>query len=176
MIDLGAAMLRQLPAETAHRATLALLRAAGPWLPAPAPDDPRLSMRALGFDFANPIGLAAGFDKAAALADYVTVNVSSPNTPGLRGLQNREELTRLLGAVTEARVRMTGGAASSPIARKPILLKIAPDLDLHALDEIADVVRASGIEGLIVSNTTTARPNLKSRHAGEAGRRSGKPP
>jgi dihydroorotate dehydrogenase len=54
-------------------------------------------------------------------------------------------------------------------------LKIAPDLDLHALDEIADVVRASSIEGLIVSNTTIARPTLKSRHAGEAGGLSGQP-
>ena len=58
---------------------------------------------------------------------------------------------------------------------KPILLKIAPDLDAAALDEIADVVRASGIEGLIVSNTTIARPSLKSAHAGETGGLSGKP-
>jgi dihydroorotate dehydrogenase len=59
--------------------------------------------------------------------------------------------------------------------RKPILLKIAPDLDLQAMDEIAEVVRASGIEGLIVSNTTIARPVLKSRHADESGGLSGKP-
>jgi dihydroorotate dehydrogenase len=107
------------------------------------------------------------FFELAPRADYVTVNVSSPNTPGLRGLQNREELTRLLSAVIEARAKLG--------ARKPILLKIAPDLDLHALDEIADVVRTSGIEGLIVSNTTIARPVLKSRHAGETGGLSGRP-
>ena len=59
--------------------------------------------------------------------------------------------------------------------RKPILLKIAPDLDPHAMDEIAAVVRASGIEGLIVSNTTLARPPLRSRHAEETGGLSGKP-
>jgi dihydroorotate dehydrogenase len=106
-----------------------------------------------------------GFAALAPLADYVTVNVSSPNTPGLRGLQNREELTRLLDSLISAR----------GTKRKPILLKIAPDLDRHALDEIADVVRASAIEGLIVSNTTIARPPLKSSHAQEAGGLSGMP-
>jgi dihydroorotate dehydrogenase len=107
------------------------------------------------------------FDMLGPLADYVTVNVSSPNTPGLRGLQNRNELTRLLGTLTEAREK-------KPVLI-PILLKIAPDLDDAALDEIAGVVLASGIEGLIVSNTTIARPLLQSAHAGEMGGLSGKP-
>jgi dihydroorotate dehydrogenase len=106
-----------------------------------------------------------GFAALAPLADYVTVNVSSPNTPGLRGLQNREELTRLLDSLITARAGKS----------KPLLLKIAPDLDQHALDEIADVVRTSGIEGLIVSNTTIARPQLKSSHAQETGGLSGRP-
>ena len=106
------------------------------------------------------------FAELAPLADYVTVNVSSPNTPGLRGLQGKDELTRLLGTLIEARSRH---------GHKPLLLKIAPDLDLHALDEIAQVVRESGIEGLIVSNTTIARPALASPHAGETGGLSGKP-
>ena len=106
------------------------------------------------------------FARLAPLADYVTVNVSSPNTPGLRGLQNKDELTRLLSTLVEARGRH---------GHKPLLLKIAPDLDASAMDEIADVVRASGIEGLIVSNTTIARPPLRSRHAKEAGGLSGKP-
>jgi dihydroorotate dehydrogenase len=106
-----------------------------------------------------------GFAALAPLADYVTVNVSSPNTPGLRGLQNREELTRLLASLTALR----GGGV------KPILLKIAPDLDDHALDEIADVVRTSRIEGLIVSNTTIARPALQSPLGRETGGLSGKP-
>jgi dihydroorotate dehydrogenase len=105
------------------------------------------------------------FDALAGLADYVTVNISSPNTPGLRGLQNREELTRLVSTVLEAR-----GAA-----RKPVLVKIAPDLDDTALDEIAGVALMSGIDGLIVSNTTIARPVLKSAHAGETGGLSGAP-
>jgi dihydroorotate dehydrogenase len=115
-----------------------------------------------------------GFAALAPLADYVTVNVSSPNTPGLRGLQNREELTHLLASLTALRGGSFDGA---PVARgvKPILLKIAPDLDEHALDEIADVVRASGIEGLIVSNTTIARPTLHSPLARETGGLSGTP-
>ena len=117
---------------------------------------------------------AAAFGALAPLADYVTVNVSSPNTPGLRGLQNKDELTRLLAALTEARAR------SSRLREKdgrgcPILLKIAPDLDEHALDEIAAAVTVGGIEGVIVSNTTIARPPLKSRHAAEAGGLSGRP-
>ena len=106
------------------------------------------------------------FSELGELADYVTVNVSSPNTPGLRGLQNREELTRLLDTMTETRAKHM---------HRPILLKIAPDLDEAALDDIAAVVRASGIEGLIVSNTTIARTALKSSHANETGGLSGAP-
>jgi dihydroorotate dehydrogenase len=109
------------------------------------------------------------------LADYVTVNVSSPNTPGLRGLQNKDELSKLLGIMTNARAKLFDSTPQTHGMRKPILLKIAPDLDLQALDEIAEVVRASGIEGLIVSNTTVARPLLRSRHGDEAGGLSGKP-
>ena len=265
--DLVTGLLRGLEAETAHKATIALLKAGGGLIPARGPDDPRLAVRAFGLDFPNPVGLAAGFDKdaevpdamarfgfgfvecgtvtprpqqgnprprlfrlpedgaiinrmgfnnggmaaaaarlkarltshgrggivginigankdsadriadyaacyemLAPLADYVTVNVSSPNTPGLRGLQNREELTRLLGSLAQLRARTV---------MRPLLLKIAPDLDDHALDEIADVVRAhgfsGGIEGLIVSNTTIARPPLRSGHAAEAGGLSGAP-
>ena len=258
MIDFSAALLRHLPAETAHDVSLTLARAAGPFMPPPAPDDPRLAVSAFGLNFPNPVGLAAGFDKNAAvpdamaqfgfgfvecgtvtprpqagnpqprlfrlaedgavinrmgfnnggmeaaatnlqrrwgkglvginigankdsedraadyekafarlapLADYVTVNVSSPNTPGLRGLQNRDELTGLLDKLVSLRA-----------GRKiPLLLKIAPDLDEKAQDDIADVVRGSGIEGLIVSNTTIARPALKSPHASESGGLSGKP-
>jgi dihydroorotate dehydrogenase len=108
----------------------------------------------------------ATFAKLAPLADYVAVNVSSPNTPGLRGLQQRGELTTLLSALVEVRGDK----------RVPLLLKIAPDLDAHALDDIAAVVLASGIEGMIVTNTTIARPaSLKSRFASETGGLSGKP-
>ena len=270
LVDLGAGLVRQLPAEAAHRATLKLLRAVNPLLLSAVPDDPRLHVNAFGLNFPNPVGLAAGFDKnaqvpdamakfgfgfvecgtvtpkpqagnprprlfwlgrdgavinrmgfnndgsavaarnlrarkrhgivginigankdstgadrisdyawcfaeLAPLADYVTVNVSSPNTPGLRGLQNRDELTKLLGIMTNARAQLFDTTPQAHGMRKPILLKIAPDLDSHAMDEIADVVRASGIEGLIVSNTTIGRPPLRSRHADEAGGLSGKP-
>jgi dihydroorotate dehydrogenase len=109
---------------------------------------------------------ATCFAQLAPLADYVTANVSSPNTPGLRGLQNKDELTRLLGTLTEAR---------SKGRHLPILLKIAPDLDAAALDDIAQVVLGSAIEGLIVSNTTIARPPLASTHAQEQGGLSGAP-
>jgi dihydroorotate dehydrogenase len=101
------------------------------------------------------------------LADYVAINVSSPNTPGLRGLQNRDELARLLGALVDKRTQRS--------IEVPLLLKIAPDLDEQALDDIATVVLASGIEGLIVSNTTLARPPLRSLHASQTGGLSGKP-
>ena len=110
----------------------------------------------------------AAFARLAPLADYVTVNVSSPNTPGLRGLQGRDELTALLSALTEERTKRA--------LRVPLLLKIAPDLDEPALDDIAAVAGASGIEGLIVSNTTIARPaTLKSPLAKEPGGLSGAP-
>ena len=109
---------------------------------------------------------ALSFVRLAPLADYVTVNVSSPNTPGLRGLQNREELSQLLTTLTS--VRAQG-------AQKPILLKIAPDLDAQALDDIAQVVTDAHIEGVIVSNTTIARPPLRGSHAQETGGLSGQP-
>ena len=221
--DLAARLLRTLPAETAHRATVRLVGLMAPLLSGPPADDARLRVSAFGFQFPNPVGLAAGFDKdaevpnamlklgfgfvecgtvtprpqagnprprvfrlpedgavinrmgfnnqgmeaaarrlearqgkgivginigankdsgdrvadyakgfarLAPLADYVTVNVSSPNTPGLRGLQNKQELTGLLSALMETRA---GNGF------KPVLLKIAPDLDDHALDTLLDV-------------------------------------
>ena len=255
-LNFGAALLRQLPAETAHDLTLALVGRMP--LPRRFADPPSLKLDVLGLSFPNPVGLAAGFDKNAAvpdamgklgfgfvecgtvtprpqggnprprlfrlaedravinrmgfnnegmlaaaknlaarqgkgivginigankdsqdrigdyrlafiqlapLADYVTVNISSPNTPGLRGLQNKDELTRLIDAVLQARGEM----------RQPVLVKIAPDLDDEALDQIAAVALMKGIDGLIVSNTTIARPALKNRHAGETGGLSGAP-
>jgi dihydroorotate dehydrogenase len=254
-------LLKILPAEPAHRATIALLKRGGRLLPAAPPDDPKLAISLFGKDFPNPVGLAAGFDKnaevpaamlrlgfgfvecgtvtpkpqsgnqrprmfrltadravinrlgfnnqgmeiaarrlaarrptgitginigankdsqnrigdyrkafarLAPLADYVTVNISSPNTPGLRGLQNRGELEKLLALLTEERAR-----AGIAIA---LLLKIAPDLDEHALDDIAATVLSCGIEGVIVSNTTLARPaTLASANANETGGLSGAP-
>ena len=261
IFDAAAAILRALPPETAHRATLRATNIFGPLLPRAPADDPALAVEAFGLRFPNPLGLAAGFDKdalipdamlkfgfgfvecgsvtprpqagnpkprlfrlgedravinrmgfnnagmevaaarlaarpragivginigankdsadriadyraafarLAPLADYVTVNVSSPNTPGLRGLQNRDELGKLLGILTGERTRLS--------LSQPILLKIAPDLDEPALDDIASVIGEAAIDGLIVSNTTIARPvTLKSAQAKEQGGLSGAP-
>jgi len=257
----GTHLIRLLPPEAAHRATIALLRAGAPLLPDPPADDPCLAMKVLGLSVPNPVGLAAGFDKdgevpdamlklgfgftecgtitprpqpgnpkprlfrlredlavinrlgfnsrgmeaaharlsrrrrrgivginlgankdsadriadylegmrrLAPLASYVTVNISSPNTPGLRGLQDRASLERLLHGLQD--VRQETRLAT------PILLKIAPDLDPHALDEIADVCLKAGIEGIAIGNTTVERPlYLKSKYKNEAGGLSGAP-
>ncbi|MGD0142943.1 MAG: quinone-dependent dihydroorotate dehydrogenase, partial [Rhizomicrobium sp.] len=261
LMDVGAALLRCLPPETAHRATLKLLRMSAPFLPAASQDDSRLGVTAFGLDFPNPIGLAAGFDKDAEVpdamlklgfgfvecgsitprpqtgnprprlfrlagdravinrmgfnnrgmdpaahrlsgrarrgilglnigankdsadriddyrmaferlapfADYVAINVSSPNTPGLRGLQNKDELARLLGLLTEARATLGQSRA--------LLLKIAPDIDDAAMDDIANAALSFGIEGLIVGNTTVSRPaTLTAASVRETGGLSGAP-
>lgn len=109
-----------------------------------------------------------GLKELGPLASYMTVNISSPNTPGLRGLQNKAELETLLTALTEARAKLG--------RRVPLLVKIAPDLDEQACADIAEVTLAKGIDGLIVSNTTIARPSsLKSQRANETGGLSGAP-
>jgi dihydroorotate dehydrogenase len=259
LLDLGARLLRSLPPEASHRATIRLTKLVGPLLPTPPPDDPRLAVEAFGLRFSNPVGLAAGFDKdgelpdamlklgfgfaevgtvtprpqsgnpqqrlfrlaedravinrmgfnnagmdamaarlttrrkrgilginigankdsadripdyreafarLAPFADYVAVNVSSPNTPGLRALQNRDDLARLLGALNDERVRIA----------KPLLLKIAPDLDQHALDDIAEIALAAKLDGIVATNTTIERPpGLRSPLARETGGLSGAP-
>jgi dihydroorotate dehydrogenase len=260
LYDLASALMRLLPPEAAHRATI---RALG-LVPARAPpaDDPILAVEAFGRRFANPVGLAAGFDKdadvprqalglgfgfvevgtitprpqpgnprprvfrlardravinrygfnskgldhaaralerarsaglpgpvgvnlgknkdsadaaadyaagaarLAPLADYLVVNVSSPNTPGLRALQGPAPLRHLLAAVR----------AALPAAPPPLLLKVAPDLTEDDKADIARVALAAPADGLIVANTTIGRPPaLKSRHRGEAGGLSGAP-
>ena len=98
------------------------------------------------------------------VADYLTVNISSPNTPGLRALQDKAALDDLLAAVTEAR-----GAGP------PVFLKVAPDLEPSEIGDIVDVAMARRIDALIVSNTTISRPRLKSSHGGEGGGLSGAP-
>lgn len=104
----------------------------------------------------------------AAYADYLVMNISSPNTPGLRGLQNRAELAQLLATAKEAR----DGAAKQP----PLLVKIAPDLTEEMCADIAEVVLAAQVDGLIVSNTTVARPaELPEQFKTEAGGLSGAP-
>ena len=261
LFPLARPVLSRLDPELAHNLTINALRlfnrSAEKRL-----DDPRLRVHALGLDFSNPIGLAAGFDKNAEvteamlafgfgfveagtitpcpqagnpkprifrltedravinrlgfnnkgvmaarnqllrlqdrpgirgvnigankdttdrvadyvqalkelgpLASYVTINISSPNTPGLRGLQNKAELEGLLAALMDARATL-----ARPV---PVLVKVAPDLDDEACADIAAVALARGIDGLIVSNTTIARPpSLKSALATETGGLSGAP-
>ena len=254
-------LLRTAGPERAHRLSLVALRrglAGGD----ATPDDPRLAVQALGLRFANPIGLAAGFDKdavavapltrlgfgfvetgtvtprpqqgnprprlfrldadravinrmgfnnaglsaflrnltegraarrpgvpvgvnvginkdgadperdypalvaaVAPLADYVVINVSSPNTPGLRDLQNEARLRAILQAVRTAVPQ-----------RPPLLVKIAPDLTEAGLEVVVAACIEGGAEGMIVANTTVTRPaGLRSRRAGEAGGLSGAP-
>jgi dihydroorotate dehydrogenase len=255
-------VLRRLPAETAHQAGLALIRAAGVpgvaqvlrrWL---GPRDPVLRVRALGLEFPGPLGLAAGFDKdarataglgalgfgfvevgtvtaraqpgnprprmfrlpadqalvnrmgfnnegaaaaaarlrrrpgrrrggpvvgvnigktravpdqeaaadyagsaraVAKVADYVVVNVSSPNTPGLRDLQAADRLRPVLVAVRSA---LDGAAAGG--RRVPLLVKIAPDLAGEDIDAVADLAVELGLDGIIATNTTVSRDGLAS--------------
>lgn len=113
-----------------------------------------------------------GVERFAPLASYLTVNISSPNTPGLRDMQARASLAELLSRVVDAR-----DAAIAKAGRKvPLFLKIAPDLQQADLEDIAAEVLEKGIEGVIVSNTTISRPTLKSpAHTGETGGLSGKP-
>jgi dihydroorotate dehydrogenase len=106
----------------------------------------------------------AGVTAMSPVADYLTVNISSPNTPGLRNLQAGGELVELLAAVREVR---TPGL--------PVFLKVAPDLEAGDHERIVRAAIDHGIDALIVSNTTISRPPLKSSHANEAGGLSGRP-
>ena len=109
-----------------------------------------------------------GLRRVAGFCDYVTVNVSSPNTPGLRALQTRAALDELLGRLADVRAEI----GTTP----PVFLKVAPDLEPDEPGEIAAAVRRHGFDGIIVSNTTVERPaSLRSRHAGETGGLSGAP-
>ena len=102
----------------------------------------------------------------APLATYLAVNISSPNTPGLRALQDEGALVALIDAVYEAR-----GERGLP----PVFLKVAPDLESADIDAIARIASDKGLDALIVSNTTITRPALQSHHGGETGGLSGAP-
>jgi dihydroorotate dehydrogenase len=263
LFDLALPLLRWLPPETAHRATISALRA-GLVPRRTRPDPASLAITLWGRDFPNPIGLAAGFDKdaevpdamlrfgfgfveigtvtprpqpgnprprlfrlledealinrlgfnndglaaaatrlkgrrnepgivganvgknrdtvddladyvqgvtaLAPLADYLVVNVSSPNTPGLRELQRKSRVTALIERLMAAR------AAITPDHPPPLLLKIAPDLRDEERADLATAALDTGIDGLIVANTTVARPpELMSPQAHEPGGLSGRP-
>ena len=105
-----------------------------------------------------------GVRAMSEVASYLTVNISSPNTPGLRGLQDEGALDDLLAAVRDARTKSI-----------PVFLKVAPDLGEGDPERIVRSAIDHGIDGLIIANTTVSRPPLKSRHAGEQGGLSGAP-
>jgi dihydroorotate dehydrogenase len=108
----------------------------------------------------------------APVASYFTVNVSSPNTPGLRNLQQSAALDDLLARVIDARERVRRNAGDSPV-----LLKIAPDLSLAELDDVVHIARSRRVDGMIVANTTLARPSTlrETSRAAEQGGLSGRP-
>ena len=118
-----------------------------------------------------------GLRRLWTLADYFTLNVSSPNTPGLRDLQAKAALQDLLGAVAEARAELKAVHGVD----RPLFLKVAPDLGPHvaeerAVEDIVETAVACGLDGLIVSNTTISRPDsLAGDHRGETGGLSGAP-
>jgi len=156
-------------------------------------DDKKLERNLFGLTFKNPVGLAAGFDKNAVLfdelshfedyllcfndlfehVDYFVVNVSSPNTPNLRELQDKEPLTKLLKLLQAENDKM---AKFCPHGKtKPILLKIAPDLTNEQLLDIIDIVKETKIDGVIATNTTISRDGITSKNKNEVGGLSGKP-
>jgi dihydroorotate dehydrogenase len=108
----------------------------------------------------------------APVASYFTVNVSSPNTPGLRNLQQAAALDDLLAKVIDARERVRSSAGDTPV-----LLKIAPDLSLAELDDVVHIARSRRVDGMIVANTTIGRPSTlrEQARAGEQGGLSGRP-
>jgi len=105
-----------------------------------------------------------GVSAMRSAADYLTVNISSPNTPGLRALQDKGALSELLAAVMEAR-------GKGP----PLFLKVAPDLEPEEIEDIVAATIDHRVDALIVGNTTVTRPALRARHRGEAGGLSGEP-
>jgi dihydroorotate dehydrogenase len=111
-------------------------------------------------------------EKLSPVASYITVNVSSPNTPGLRDLQRADALDELLARIVAARNRMRERAGPTPV-----LLKIAPDLTLNDLDDVVGIARSRRIDGMIVGNTTISRPqSLRNRNKSkESGGLSGRP-
>ena len=111
-----------------------------------------------------------GLKNLGPLSHYITINISSPNTPGIRDLQHRGKIENLIKALYKVKKN------SPNLEKKPILLKISPDLDDEQLRDISLISLANGIDGLIITNTTLGRPNtLNSKHNNEIGGLSGKP-
>jgi dihydroorotate dehydrogenase len=130
----------------------------------------------LGMNKATPIEEAASDYQQliyafASLVDYLVINISSPNTIGLRRLQARELMDQLMSELNQVRVDQQT-VLDCPI---PLLVKLAPDLTDPELDDALDVIQSRGIDGVIATNTTVARPGLKSINARESGGLSGVP-
>lgn len=114
----------------------------------------------------------AGIARLSGLVDFLVVNLSSPNTPGLRNLQARAEMDGVIRRALAARQL----AAADPTTRPPLLVKVAPDLDADGLADVAAVALETGIDGIIMGNTTLARsPDLKGADRAQAGGLSGRP-
>ena len=112
-----------------------------------------------------------GLNALWGLSDYFTINISSPNTPGLRDLQNEKAMDELLGRLAEARSELAGDKPSFPM-----FLKVAPDVDMGEIERIVGQACTYGMNAIIVSNTTIARPDsLQSQYKGEGGGLSGAP-
>ncbi|THD77007.1 MAG: quinone-dependent dihydroorotate dehydrogenase [Phenylobacterium sp.] len=121
-------------------------------------------------DAADRIGdYVAGLRRLWGLASYVTINISSPNTPGLRALQTKAALEELLGRLADAQRSLPAQG------RVPMFLKVAPDLEAGEVETITETVVAHGVAGIMVSNTTVSRPSLTSRFRDQAGGLSGAP-
>ena len=123
-------------------------------------------------DSADRIGdYVKGLSSLWGLSDYFTINISSPNTPGLRDLQSADEMDELLGRIADARAELSGDKPSFPI-----FLKVAPYLEYSQIERVVEQARMYGMNAIIVSNTTIARPeSLQSVHKGEGGGLSGAP-
>jgi dihydroorotate dehydrogenase len=119
-----------------------------------------------------PADYAHSFRRLHPLADFFVVNVSSPNTPNLRKLQDRAALDEILAALKEAETSLGG-------SRKPLLVKVAPDLTFDALDEILELANSRGLSGIVATNTTVSRPSTedpsRQRLYAETGGLSGRP-
>jgi dihydroorotate dehydrogenase len=131
----------------------------------------------IGKNFDTPLEKAADdyaacLERVYARASYVTINISSPNTPGLRALQGKDELDALLGRLASMRAPL----ADRHGRRVPLALKVAPDLDARQILQIADAVRRHGIDGVIATNTSVSREGVAGLpRADEAGGLSGAP-
>ena len=128
----------------------------------------------IGKNFDTPLAQAIDdyeycFKRANSLVDFVTINVSSPNTPGLRNLQATELIQRLLARL----VRLRNSTENNGLPRTLLLVKMSPDLSSEEIEDLCSVIRSEGIDGIIATNTTLSRPDLS--EAGHEGGLSGRP-